>query len=497
MKLRKAKSPVDRRRGAALLLSVLVLFVLITIVFQISIGTMTDARIGRNDVGLTQMDDAIRSARFDMFELLKGDADAAAESGDESTGAADMATASGAGDGEGEAEPPADSRKDEWAMPQRTEINSIKLRILVEAENSKYNVLTMLVEDEEEAEEAFQRVIRIIDLYREGTDDDIDRRDAEEMATAMKEFMLERERSDWERPELLTQNEEREGLVMPMSLRDFLVLEPFYEYQFRSYRDGNDVQVHSLDQFLTVWSSPGTRGDLPEQGDDISGTSRTSSPSSGDEASGESGESGEEGDEGDDTGSTDTSSGSDEGDGTTSLGYAVNINLAPAAVMKGLFDDREVRHRFWDEVIEYRNLEEEEELGAEDDTEPIYDEFGEELIERRAFETLEELEEVRSWEDLDSETQETARELLTTTSEVFTIYLTARRTTSNDQGYGYAATPEEQARLDEDVRGALVRTVRVVVWRRSGEEGTQVVPIVPWEVLDFSPFEIEDYPEDW
>ena len=495
MKLRKAKSPVDRRRGAALLLSVLVLFVLITIVFQISIGTMTDARVGRNDIGLTQMDDAIRSARLDMFELLKGDADAAAESGDESGGAGgDMATESGAGGGEGEAEPPADSRKDEWAMPQRTEINSIKLRILVEAENAKYNVLTMLIEDEEESEEAFQRVVRIIDLYREGTEDDIDSRDAEEMATAMKEFMLERERSDWERPELLTQNEEREGLVMPMSLRDFLVLEPFYEYQFRSYRDPNDVQVHSLDQFLTVWSSPGTRSDLPEQGDDISGSSRTSTPSSGDEGSDESGAEGEEGDGSD---SSSDSGGNDEGDGTTSLGYAVNINLAPAAVLKGLFDDREVRHNFWDDVIEYRNLEEEEEPGAETDTEPIYDEFGEELIERRAFESLEELEEVRSWEDLDSETQEKARGLLDTNSEVFTIYLTARRTTSVDQGYGYASTPEEQARLDEDVRGALVRTVRVVVWRRSGEEGTQIVPIVPWEVLDFSPFEIEDYPEDW
>ena len=36
---------------------------------------------------------------------------------------------------------------------------------------------------------------------------------------------------------------------------------------------------------------------------------------------------------------------------------------APAAVLKSLLDDRDVSGRFWDDVIEYRNLEEEDEGG--------------------------------------------------------------------------------------------------------------------------------------
>jgi len=509
MKTRLAKRPDPRRRGAALLLSFVILIVLIAIVFQIRIKTMTDARVGRNEVGLTQMDDAIRSACFELFELLSSDADASAESGAESPDTGDMATASGGGGGEGgEAEPAADSRKDEWAMPQRTEINGIQLRTLIEAENAKYNVLSMLVEDEEEAEEAFARVVRIIDLYREGTADDVSTRDAEEMALEMKKFMTERERSDWQRPTLLTDDEEREGLVLPMSMRDFLVLEPFHEHQFRSYRDRDGVQVHALDQFLTVWSSPGVVSDLPGKGDQAAGASSSSGGAGGSGSAGgsrdstdtggdESGEGSEEGSS--ESGSTEEATGpstGSAGDGTTSLGYAVNVNLAPAAVLKGLFDDRDLRQRFWDDVIEYRNLEEEEDPNAEETTEPIYDEFGEEVIERRAIESLEELEEVRSWGDLDTEQQNKVQELLTTTSEVFTLYLTARRITSVDQGMGYASTPEEQARRDEDVRGALMRTVRIVVWRRAGEEGTEVVPIIPWEVLDYAPFEIMDYPEE-
>lgn len=512
MKTRRTKRPDPRRRGAALLLSFVILIVLIAIVFQIRIKTMTDARVGRNDVGLTQMDDAIRSARFELFELLSGDADASGESGGDTPDTGDMATASGAGgEGEGEAEPAADSRKDEWAMPQRTEINGIQLRTLIEAENSKYNVLTMLVEDEEEAEEAFARVVRIIDLCREGTADDISTRDAEEMALEMKQFMAERERSNWQRPTLLTDDEEREGLVMPMSMRDFLVLEPFHEYQFRSYRDRDGVQVHALDQFLTVWSSPGLVSDLPAEGARAGGTSSPSGSSGSSGGSGSTGGSGDstgtggdqtgEGGEGESgesgsTGAATGPSGGSAGDGTTSLGYAVNVNLAPAAVLKGLFDDRDIRQRFWDDVIEYRNLEEEEDPNAEATTEPIYDEFGEEIIERRAIESLDELEEVRSWGDLDTEQQNKVEKLLTTTSEVFTLYLTARRITAIDQGLGYASTPEEQARRDEDVRGALMRTVRIVVWRRAGEEGTEIVPIIPWEVLDYAPFEIKDYAEE-
>ncbi len=535
MKLLRPQIASTKRRGAALLLSILVLFVLIAIVAQISITTMTDARVGRNDVGQTLITHAIHSAQYDIYELLKSDG----ETGDEGGGGDPMAGAAGAAGGEEggeEPEQPADSRKDEWAMRQRTEINGIQLVIQVEAENSKYNVLNMLNSDEEEAEEAFQRCVRIIDLYREDTEEDIPRREAEEMVREMKEYMDDRRVSGFAEPTLLTFDEDNDSRFLPMSLRDFLLLESWQPRYLRSYRDRNDKRVHSLDQFLTVWSSPGTLEEFqtgessgsaaPDGAAGAAGTAdgTTSSTSS----SGPDGESRSttwtasgqgNSSSGDDTGglfpgggaSSNDSSGSTGGaasasssggeggaSGGVSRGYGVNVNLAPAAVLHGLFDDRDIRGRFWDDVIEYRNLEEEDEdSGADADAEPIYDEFGEQIIERQAFESDTELEEVRGWDDLDPEMQTRVAELLETESEVFTIYITGRRNTSAEDQYDSATTPEERARAEEEPSGALVRTVRIVVWRRTTDDGVEIVPIIPWEELDFTPFEIEDYPDDY
>ncbi|MCB9915817.1 MAG: hypothetical protein H6828_11835 [Planctomycetes bacterium] len=529
MKLLHSRRPAPARRGAALLLAILVLFVLIAIVAQISITTMTDARVGRNDVGQTLINQSIRSAQHDIFELLVSDAEAGEEGG---SGGDPMADATSAMSGAGSEESaPCDSRKDEWAVRQRTEINGIQILIQVEAENSKYNVLNMLNADEDEAEEAFQRVVRIIDLYREGTDVDVTRRDAEQMATAMRTYMQDRHGSGLPEPTLLTFDEERDSVFLPQSLRDFLAVEPFQEHHFRSFRDQNDRRVNSLDQFLTVWSSPATFEDL--QGGGSTGTGSTASgggaggtgadPTAGGdtgtgtpvstldaegnvtttttgydesgEVSGADGSSGASGTGTSGSGSAGGGSGASAGGTSGPNGYGVNLNLAPAAVLKGLFDDRDVRGRFWDDVIEYRNLEEETEPGAEE-PEPLYDEFGDEVVERRAFESVTELSEVRSWEDLQPDVQAKVTQLLETESNVFTIYITGRRNTSVDDEYGSALTAEERARAEEEPSGALVRTVRVVVWRRTTDDGVEIVPLVPWEELDYTPFEIEDYPED-
>lgn len=530
MKVLRSQPVTPGRRGAALLLSILVLFVLIAIVAQISIGTMTDARVGRNDVGQTLITRSIASSQYDIFELLKADAEAAEEGGGGDP-MGDAAAAAAGGEGGGEPEQPADSRKDEWAVRQRTEINGIQLVIQVEAENAKYNVLNMLNEDEEEAEEALQRVVRIIDLYREGTEEDISRRDAEAMAEAMKRHMSDRHGSGFGEPALLTFDEERDTVFLPQSLRDFLVLEPFEERHFRSYRDLNDNRVHSLDQFLTVWSSPATledaqssgnasvSGDAGSGGTDPGGASSgggSAGSGSGGSGSGGNGSNGTVDDpfagidpDAGDTGLPDSGGGGTSGDsgagsstqanassGGSVPGYGVNVNLAPAAVLKGLFDDRDVRGRFWDDVIEYRNLEEETEPGAEQ-PEPILDEFGEEILDRQAFESATELAEVRSWDDLDPETQGRVSALMETESEVFSIYITGRRNTANEDSYDTAMTAEERARAEEEPSGALVRTVRVVVWRRSTDDGVEIVPIVPWEELDYTPFEIQDYPDEY
>jgi Tfp pilus assembly protein PilX len=137
-----------RKRGAALLLSLLILVVLVAIVIQINVGTGTDARIARNDIGLTSMDLAVESAFLQVDDQLAmdgqnasapGAAGAAGAAGMSGAAPAAQPGAAGAAGGEGQAA--SDSRKDEWARPQRTTINEIRLRILVQDEDSKINVL--------------------------------------------------------------------------------------------------------------------------------------------------------------------------------------------------------------------------------------------------------------------------------------------------------------------------------------------------------------------
>src|SRR5262245_19650009 len=66
---------VTSRRGAALLLSLLILIVLVAIVAQIRLSVGTDERIARNDVGLATMDLAIESALLQVQDQLKTDAE--------------------------------------------------------------------------------------------------------------------------------------------------------------------------------------------------------------------------------------------------------------------------------------------------------------------------------------------------------------------------------------------------------------------------------------
>ena len=50
---------------------------------------------------------------------------------------------------------------------------------------------------------------------------------------------------------------------------------------------------------------------------------------------------------------------------------------------------------------------------------------------------------------------------------------------------------------EETRKGGLARTVRAVFWRRSADSGeVEIVPLVPWELLDYIPFELSDHPED-
>ena len=519
------------QRGVALLLALLLLVVLIAITIQISVTTGTDARVARNDMTLSSMDLAIESALLQVDETLATDGEAASQGAAgapaaPTTGGAAQPTGAPAAGGAGAPQQAqsTDSQKDEWYQPQRTEINEIRLRIFVQDEDSKYNVLNLANPDEAEAKLAHARVVRILDGCREGSREyDIDPRTAEAMVDAMVEYMQRRGDSKIPRPKLLTDVEGQDA-GLPLTLEEFAALPPFEEHHFRDFRDRDGQVVHSIGSFLTVWTSLGVASDLPQAGKagasgvaGAAGKAATSgngkqtgataggkggnAQSGGTAAGGTTPADGGTGAGGQGTAGAAGAAGSSSGP-ASSGGYAVNVNTAPAAVLKGLFDDRDIPPRLFDKILEYRNLEEEEKESdaaadeAKKEEEIQLDEYGREKIDRRIFDSMAELSEVDGFKDLPTEQQNQLNQILTTTSNVFSIYVVARRTTSLVGDMDTGLDPNETRKREETAGDTLVRVVRSVVWRRVVDDEVVLIPLVRWEILDYLPYEVLDYPPD-
>lgn len=453
----KRPQPDSPRRGAALMLSFLVLIVILMICYQIARTTGTDRIEAQRTQILTEMDYAISSAFLQVAEDLMADVES--EGGDEAAGGAavdPMAAAGGGFGGSGAGGGGAgaggssagtggsDSQMDSWATPQVTMIGEQEVRILVVDEDRKFNVLNMLVEDEEQAEENRQIVARILDNCREGTLADINRGDADMMVRAMYEHFTRRADSLLPQPRLLSDGEDPEPgqPAMPLSLREVVVLEPFQEQHFTDFFDADGERVHSIDQFLTIWTSPATFTAPDAVG-----------------------------------------------------GYEVNINTAPLAVLVALFDSRMVDPRLWDEVLAYRN--EPEELDQdEEEIEPTYDEFGDEVVPKKYFDSLDEMTELRTWDALESEDQEPILQRLITSSRVFSIYAVARKSTAAQRNQILEFVDRTEREQYERNSTHLLRVVRQVVWRQEADEGAVMIPLVHWEVLSHAPLDLLDFPDE-
>lgn len=450
------------RRGAALLLAFLVLIVMIAIMYQIQSVTQIDSRVSRQEIARSRMDTAIRSTFLQVYEDLKEDK--LAGMGGDPQGQAPT-TAEGPSSATGQGGEPGDlprnpetvdSKLDTWYTPQSTNFDDIQIRILVRDEESKYNVLNMLAEDEDAAAEAFQTVVRIIDNAREGTDLDLSSSEAEEMAGAMREYMSDRRSADEiGRPRLLTSNENAPDQVLPMTFREFRSLEPFGEMHFRDLFGEDDERIHGLESFLTIYTSPSLGAETAGEGPPV-------------------------------------------GVG----GDKVNVNTAPRAVLAALFDDRDIDYRVWDEILEYRNEEEEpmeseeEGLEANEEIEPLLDEFGNEITPTMIFDSLDELDEVGAFNDLDAAEQSRIRAKLTVNSDVFEIVLAARISTAADsqERSEFESRREQEQYFRSGVH--LVRVVRSVVWRRENGDEVEIVPLVPFEVLEDPPLQVLDFPDE-
>jgi type II secretory pathway component PulK len=543
MKLARPRPALSapQRRGVALLMAFLVLMVVLAICAQLRLSTGSMQKSTTNETGMERMDLAIESSMLEVEDQLKTDADDASGQSSPSGGAAGAAgaggpaaAAPGAAAAGGGQQQPVDSHEDAWGKPQRTEINQVELRVMVQDEDSKLNILGMLAEDETEAEKAYQRVVKVLDTCRQGTTEDIDSNDAERMANAMREHLRKRSNSVSPRQKLLSDSEDTPDTGLPLSLKEFVSIEPFKPEHFREYRDDRGKWVHSIGSFLTVYTAlrtgdsliPPAAGAPATSGNAAGGSNPTSGAPGGNNAANQPGKSGQSGggspaggnSAGNSAGGQSGGAGGNSGNGGaganaaggqgnsggaakgSASGIAVNVNTAPPCVLKALVDEREVSSRFLDSVIEYRNLEEkkkeDEKSTTTEEPDPVYDEYGRVVIQRQVFDTLAELDQVAGVERLSGDGKAELLHLLTTQSQVFSIFVTARIVGADDKSRSEIRGPPQPGEHEDELGNALTVTVRAVVWRVTGEDGTTIVPIVRWEVLDYSPLEVLDYPDE-
>ncbi len=524
----------------------LVLMVVLAICAQLRVSTGASQRTAMNDMGITRMDQAIESSLLEVFDQLKTDAEAGSESGAAPGGAAGAGAGAGAaqlpgaaGAAAGGGQEPVDSHEDAWGKPQRTEISQVELRVFVQDEDSKVNVLGMLAENEDEANKAYERVVKILDTCRQGTTEDIDSNDAERMANVMRGHLRKRANSDSPRTKLLSDTEENPDVGLPLTLKEFAALEPFEPWHFRDYRDDRGKIVHSIGAFLTVYTAlrtgdsllPPTSGVIngasgaaaaagaggtggangaaggaanPAGGSGSPGGKQSQSLGTGSlaggipaGASGGQNAAGGQGAQGGASGGAGAQGGAGGAASASSSGIAVNVNTAPPCVLKALMEDRDISGRWWDSVIEYRNLEEKKEDDTEtEEPDPVYDEYGRVVIVRQVFDTLAELDQVPGTERLSADPKTEVLRLLGTQSQVFSIFVIARIVNSNDRNNIDRSRPPLPGEHDDELGNALTRSVRAVVWRVTSDDGTTIVPIIRWEVLDYTPFEVQDFPDE-
>ena len=115
---------------------------------------------------------------------------------------------------------------------------------------------------------------------------------------------------------------------------------------------------------------------------------------------------------------------------------------------------------------------------------------GEEIKAKQYFSSLDDLSKVPEFQNFGDEKAKTNfKKLVAVRSDVFSIYLTARLV----QAEGSAGSSGSET---QDVPGELVRRVRAVTWRRAGQSGAEMLPIVRWEVRADRKLELRDFSPD-
>jgi type II secretory pathway component PulK len=496
-------------RGAILILVMLVLLVLSTVVLQIWFSADVDRQIALYQKTYFPIRQAANGAFMKACSTLNQDMQqggSSDEEGDSTSGGDDGGDLGDGGDGSGDpgsgdpglgdggdgggdggglgfggddaGNSNVDSLIDSWARPGEIALafsSGVEVEVIIRDEDAKFNILAILSKDEEFREKSMERLVRVIDLFREGMKGDLGRGDALDIANSLKEWMKgERKETHFPRPMVKTgeKDEERDrigddSIDFPLTMEELVMCDSITKDTLFGYID-NRVRIPGLIEYITVYSNLVMDEVKKDQEDDDSPGGDESDPfdgSSDDDAFQDTPD--DEDGEGEEEVATETNNG------------LINVNTAPLPVLKALMDNDELSYAIIDEIGEFRDKavekyldeledldwddqdarrsffnredDEDEEDGEDKDDASKFsdDDEDEDFIFKDPYEIFERVEEYFDTTfDVSKDAQAEFASLLTVKSNVFTVYIRVKTSEGRDS-----------------------QTYRAVVWRRGSEGG--------------------------
>jgi len=497
--------------------------ILVVVMGQLTVSSTVDRSVALNSLKDVQYYGAAQGALEVGISLLLRDAkdeQAQSEGGGEDGGGGGFGgggfgDSGGTADGSEGEDAPSDSMLDLWGDEGETTQQfgeGVEVRIRIIDEDRKLNLLTLVSADEDHRDAFQDRLVRLLDTFREDTKHDLTYGDAQDIANGIKDWLTGEQRpKDVPRPVQSTDEKEEsskvysedrwtkgEGedldVIFPLTMDEFLHVDEMSEFILRGFMD-DDTYVPGLEDVCTIYTNlvfdegriAGTEDDDEED--------NFRAPFGQDDEEEEEGAQDEEPETDEDGGlvATETNHG------------RVNINTVPLAVLRALMMNEELSHSIIDKVHEFRTNAWDEDIinransfqgrfgddEADDrNKDEDSDSFGEDQTDFTFTSTDEVIDKVQDYFngrfDVSEDAKTKLADLIAVKSHVFTIMLEMRRTDG-----ATSASDRDSEWVPPD------RIYRAVVWRRAAEEGANecltVVPLHVWTGV--VPPDTEDYRE--
>ena len=490
---RMTRRPHNEQQGIALILALIFSILLYILVAELVVSARLLRVTGENDALLARMANQADNTFSEIEDTLLSDL-AGAAAGEEGgalggVGAPPMgAGAEGTEGGEagegGEQEDPSatcDSSRDGWAKPQSRAENDLTTYYWVEAENAKFNLLSLWSPDPKWAEFSRDQLVRLLDNLREDTESDIGASDADRIVRAIEEWARRSGSDRLPRPPLKSDDQRAQELTLPLHLDELLMLPDITEGLF--YDQVLDGRVlRGLESVLTIWTSlqfdPGdpdknarraAMGSSGAGGGNAGAGNAGAGSAGGNAAGGSGGGSGGGAPAGQPGGGfappTDPNASPQQPMGE---GIRININFAPRSVLRAIMPEAAIPDSVIDAILRYRNEVDPEAQDAAETGSTTSDPYafgGLELGEEQKlkyFATVDDLDQVEEFANLpDPQVKTDFKSFCTTKSDVFSIHLaTMFRRNEENRVYVMRRARSIVMRVDDGAEGKLYPVVR-------------------------------------